>query len=232
MERLLAPRRYLVIVCGLALLTSFVYRTILAPHVLAVTVIPVGKGTAVLVRTPRGTTFLIDTGPDAGIVRALGTALPEWDRRIDAVALTSMTAETAGGAPEVLGRYVVGYLIRPAARGSRSVEAALAGAAGTAPDLRQVVATRGTRITLGDGVVADVLWPDRALPSTAPADGALALRISYGATSFLVEDDLSPRAAAWLATLDADLLQTDVAIASTTPVGTYVSDGVSVVAQD
>ena len=53
-----------------------IYRAIFAEHVLVVNVLEVGKGDAVLVQTPTRKTILIDTGPDASILRALGSALP------------------------------------------------------------------------------------------------------------------------------------------------------------
>ena len=67
----------------------------------------VGKGSALLVRTPHGKTVLINAGPDASILRALGTALPMWQRRLDAIILTSGSANLVGGLPAVMGRYHV-----------------------------------------------------------------------------------------------------------------------------
>lgn len=84
-----------------------VYQAILAPPTLGVTVLEVGKGNAVLVHTPNGKTILVDTGPDAGILRALGLALPMWQRNIDAVILTGMKASFVGGLPDVESRYRV-----------------------------------------------------------------------------------------------------------------------------
>jgi len=82
-----------------------VYRTVFAPRVLMVTVLEVGKGDATLIRTPNGKTVLIDTGPDASILRALGTALPPWQRSLNAVVLTSTKKSAIGGLPDVTNRY-------------------------------------------------------------------------------------------------------------------------------
>lgn len=84
-----------------------VYQAILAPRVLEVTVLGAGKGNAVLVHTPHGKTILIDAGPDASILRALGSALPMWQRNIDAVILTGTKTSFVGGLPEVENRYNV-----------------------------------------------------------------------------------------------------------------------------
>lgn len=88
-----------------------VYQAILAPRALEMTILEAGKNNAVLVRAPYGKTILIDTGPDAGILRALGTALPMWQRNIDAVILTGTKASFVGGLPEVKSRYRISELI-------------------------------------------------------------------------------------------------------------------------
>lgn len=83
----------------------FIYQSLFAQRVLEISVLEVGKGDATLVRTPNGKTLLIDTGPDASILRALGAALPFWQRRVDAVALTSDKAASVGGLQDVKNRY-------------------------------------------------------------------------------------------------------------------------------
>ena len=98
---------YLILLIILIVGNILVYRNILAPQLFIVSVLEVAKGHAVLVRTPSGATLLIDTGPDAGILRALGTILPPWKRNIDAVILTSTKMSFAGGLPEVESRYRV-----------------------------------------------------------------------------------------------------------------------------
>ena len=89
-----------------------IYRAIFAEHVLVVNVLEVGKGDAVLVQTPTRKTILIDTGPDASILRALGSALPMWQREIDTVILTSSAARSAGGLSAVQSRYHISKIIR------------------------------------------------------------------------------------------------------------------------
>ena len=143
-----------------------VYRMIFAPPVLIVSMLEVGKGHAALVRSPSGKTILIDTGPDASILRALGEALPPWQRRIDAVILTGTKTSLVGGLSEVENRYDVSTRMHFGDR----------------------VAPYGT-VLLFDNIRIEII-----APST--------LTISYGATSFR--------------------------ISSTTPVGSYISDGETV----
>ena len=93
---------------GLLVLNFFVFRTVFSPASLKVQVLSVGKGYAVLLQRPGGQTILIDTGPDASVLRALGEALPPWQRKIDEVILTSGAAAQGGGLSAVQSRYTVG----------------------------------------------------------------------------------------------------------------------------
>ena len=190
---------YVLFLCLLLAANIDIYKTVFAPRVLEVEVLPIGKGDAILARAPSGTTLLIDTGADASILRALGAALPEWQRHIDAVVLTSENAVSSGALPEVMQRYRIGTLLRSG--------------------------TRGERLALGSGAFADILWPPATPGAMSAADSIRVLRLSYGATAFLIQENLSPRAAAWLATLDADLPVSNVVISSTTPASVFSSNG-------
>ena len=129
---------YLLLFFGLIIGNIAVYQVIFAPRVLSMSVLEVGeKGNATLVRAPSGATILIDTGPDAGILRALGSALPMWQRDIDAVILTGTKTSFVGGLPEVKDRYRVSKLIYV---GDSSVP-------------------YGPRLTLADGASIDIISP-------------------------------------------------------------------------
>jgi len=99
--------RFLFFFAAILLVANFlIYRATLASRVLTVSVLEVGeKGNATLVRTPSGASILVDTGSDASILRALGTALPPWQRKIDVVVLTSAKASATGGLPDVMNHY-------------------------------------------------------------------------------------------------------------------------------
>jgi len=112
MPRVLPTSVYILLIFILIVMNVSVYRTILAPRVPEIQVLDVGeKGSAILVRSPSGATILIDTGSDASILRALGTALLPWQRRIDVVILTGTKKASVGGLPDVLRRYTVGQQI-------------------------------------------------------------------------------------------------------------------------
>ena len=115
MPRALPISLYLVVCIVLLVGNIKIYQEIFAPRVLEVSVLevgpPAGGGDAILVRTPNQKTLLIDTGPDASILRALGSTLPEWQRSIDVIALTSTKTSSVGGLPEVMNHYTVPTLL-------------------------------------------------------------------------------------------------------------------------
>lgn len=205
-----------------------VYREIFAPRELEVRVFTAGRGTVLLLQSPQGKTFLVDTGPDAQILRILGRTLPEWQRHIDAIILTSVTPLTTGGLAAVLSNYRVTTLVRPATQGTWSREVTVANIANTEPAMHQLIAQRGMRLMLGGGVYADVLWPPQEGTNIPTVSGNLVLQISYGVTSFLIEKSLPPRIGKWLSAHDKGLPAPDVIIASTTPTRVFFSDGKTV----
>lgn len=102
----LVPKYFYAILFSILLVANIcVYQTIFAPRVLQIFVLDVGKGNAVLVQTPNKKTILVDAGPDASILRAIGTSLPEWQKNIDAIILTGAKTSFTGGLPEVLQKY-------------------------------------------------------------------------------------------------------------------------------
>lgn len=191
---------YLILLVALVAGNVLLYRMVFASPVLSVKVLNVGeKSHATLVQSPGGKMVLIDTGRDASILRALGAALPMWQRRLDAVILTSASASAKGGLPDVENRYKISTVIRSA--------------------------YRGDRFALGDGTFIDVLWPPKT-PAPMNADNSrLVLLLSYGSTSILIQNDLPPRISRYLNTLDANLPSPTLTISSTTLANTFISDG-------
>ena len=110
------PKTFWLLTCTVLIAGNVtVYKTILPHHELKVTVMEVGSpekgGRAVLMQSPIGKTLLIDTGPDASILRALGESLPIWQKNIDAVILTSSAARSTGGLPAVQSRYRISKIV-------------------------------------------------------------------------------------------------------------------------
>lgn len=157
------------ILIGLLLANIYIYRTVFATPQLKVRVLAAGKGMVTLIQHPGSGTLLIDTGSDASILRALGSSLPMWQRRIDSLILTSTDTKSLGGLAVLTDRYQV-----------------------PAPIRFGTDVPYGTSLTFDTGTHITVIGPHT-------------FTVSYGATSLL--------------------------ISSTTPVGTYHSDGVVVIKQ-
>ncbi len=123
-------------------------------------VMAVGKGDAVLIRTPAGRQVLVDGGGDpTRTLDALGRFMPFWDRHLDGVILTAPTADRVTGLLPVLERYRVDYVVSAPMTGTTALlqpwQAYLSQRpAGTAGTL-----TQGEVWTLDAGVDILTLWP-------------------------------------------------------------------------
>lgn len=162
-----------------------------APRTLEVSYLDVGNGTAALVHAPSGAVILINGGPDASILRELGTSLPFWKRSIAAVISTSARAADRSGLTDVFVRYRITQFL--------SLTESEAGT----DEVERESLIEGQRFDIGGGVYGDVLYV---------SDEASVVRISYGATSFLFSGDISREARAELVARYAtrDLLKSDV----------------------
>lgn len=163
----------------------------------------VGQGDALLLRTPRGRTVLIDGGPDPTLLSAqLGRVLPFWERRLDLIIATHPDSDHLTGLIGALERYrVTAVLQSPAAREDALGEAwrqALA-----EEGLTPQVAVRGTRITIDKGVVLEVLHPPAGgAPYLAQSDNAqaIAVRVTFGRCAMLLTADVEAEVErVWLA---------------------------------
>ena len=172
----------------------------------------VGQGDATLIVTPNARSVLVDGGPDReAAARLVGGALPFWDRSVDAVVLTHPHDDHARGLVQVLERYDVEHIVHRdiqhdgAAYDEWRRLAAQEGAV-------EVEAVQGRRFTL-DGVLFEILWPPRELLSGTSSDlnnASVVLRVTYGATSFLLPADIHSEAEARLvetASVDSDVLK-------------------------
>lgn len=169
---------------------------------LHVSFLDVGQGDAVLIQTAQGHDILVDGGPDhAAVTRVLGRKMPFWDRRIDMLVLTHPHSDHLAGLIEVLRRYRVQRVLQPAAEYESPMYdewLRLVEEKGVAVS----TAREGLRITSGDGLIIEVLGPDRGLlQHRADADDlATVLRVRRGRVSFLLTADIGREAEAALAT--------------------------------
>jgi len=173
MRRELPISLYFLLVGVLIVGNIFLYTSLFTPAGLRISLLETAEeGGVVLLRTPNNGTVLINTGPDASILRALGTELPSWQRKIDAIVLTDASAATIGGLPSVLERYKTTTMIRPIKQGTRSSEAIISDS---------IAENSLQEFSMGDNVSLDLGHGIRI--STPSSEEIL---ISYGVTSLRI----------------------------------------------
>ena len=180
---------------------------------LSLTVLDVGQGDCLVLRSPSGRCRLIDAGGafDPGFDMGEAVVGPylwsEGLRRIDGLAVTHAHPDHVGGIPFLLRAFAMGEVWEGVAprrdRGYRALDDALA-AAGAA---RRSV-TRGLSQEW-DGVSLRVVWPDPAHPPpwTTRNDDSLVVEVRYGSVTFLLTGDIESGAESRLGGSHADLLK-------------------------
>lgn len=157
---------------------------------LRVSFLDVGQGDAVLIQAPNGNQLLYDAGPPSGAsLRALAREMPFFDHSIDVAVLSHPDQDHIGGFPEIFKRYDIGAVLEPGATSENGVYDATEMAI-VAEHAGRILARKGMSIELGDGVVADILYPDHDMAGSETNSASIVLRIRYGTTAFLLSGDL------------------------------------------
>lgn len=163
-----------------------------ARHELLVTFLDVGQGDAVLITAPNGNRLLYDSGPPTGaVLLALSKELSYFDRRIQFMIASHPDADHIGSFVDVLSRYTPAlYLDGHTPSSSEdfiALEKYLA-----AEHIERRTLTRGTHISLGSGVSADVLNPaqDSDKESLSANDASAVLLLHFGSSTVLLTGDL------------------------------------------
>lgn len=163
---------------------------------LAVSVLDIGQGDAILLETRDGQRLLVDGGPDPDLlVRRLDERIPTWDRHIDIALLTHPHEDHAGGLAGLSPRYRVDRLMETEMNSEGSGVLELRAAA-TRHGTRRMRLSAGDSFALGDARV-DVLWPPRdAIPDRILTDGraingtSIVLAVSVGRQRLLLTGDI------------------------------------------
>jgi len=175
-------------------------------------ILDVGQGECILVRTPDGRNILIDAGPDpASACVQLGKKLPFWDRQIDMLILTQLQSDHIAGSLELLKRYNIGSLGIPPYSGN----AVLPGDIIDTAKVKRIslnTLVYGKQLDTGSSVRLTVLNPP-SKPFKGTDDDAnnnsIVIRVSYGKVSFLLCSDIGMEVERYLADNRAGL-QSDV----------------------
>lgn len=150
----------------------------------------VGQGDAIFIEAPNGVQVLVDGGPDAATVRALGRTIPFYDRSIDMLVVTNPDKDHINGFIDVLERYRVSHVVEPGTKTNTETYKLFRDrvAAEAAPT---VIARQGTRFMLDPrrGAYLEVLFPDQDVSEWKTNDGSIVARLVYGGTSVLLAGD-------------------------------------------
>lgn len=177
----------------LLLLNAAVWAPALAPAPsMTLTMLDVGQGDALVIRTPRGHVLLVDAGPrtpedDAGRRVVVPFLRAQGINRVDALLLTHPDEDHIGGAETVLEREPVGRLLVSGIPGDSATYARVLEEA-RARGVPIVRLAHGQSLDFGDGVVGEVLNPSGAGEPTHN-NGSLVVRLRYGGTSALLTGD-------------------------------------------
>jgi competence protein ComEC len=169
----------------------------------------VGQGDAILVTLPDGRQMLIDGGDSATTLHwRLGQEMPFWDRTLELVVNTHPDADHLGGLPSLLDRYGVEQVLVTDVAGDSNlyqewetelIEAQLTPAVGQA----------GTRLDLGQGVVATILSPGPTLTGIEEANNrSIVMHLQYGQVSFLLTGDIEEP-------VEARLIRSEIPLSAT-----------------
>ena len=205
LSALLQPRWTLLLAATFALIAAISVGAVDTDERLKVTALNVGQGDSFLIQAPGPVIILIDGGPDPDtLVLELGQRLPPWHRSIDLVVLTHPDSDHLSGLTGLLERYEVGSVVQcgincvtPGNEPDYLAWEALLAKAGVAP----IEAQAGTRVTLGNNMVLQVLHPppQPLLGTDAHANNnSVVLRLVYGETSLLFTGDIEAFAESYL----------------------------------
>lgn len=169
----------------------------------------VGQGDAIFITAPNGNQILIDGGPNKQVLRELSKAMPFYDRTIDMVVESHPDSDHIGGLVDVLKNYEVGTIMESGNESNTAVYKELKNLV-AGKNIKNILARRGTKINLDDGVYIDILFPDRDVSGMDTNDASIIAKLVYGGKSFLFTGDAPQKMEKYLVFLDGKNLDADV----------------------
>lgn len=183
--------------------------TVPTPRGFSVSFLDVGQGDAIFIQN-NNVQLLVDGGPDASVLRELGTVMPVWDRTIDAVLETHPDKDHIGGLIDVFDRYDIGTFLEPGISHDSNAVESLKRAVKNETGVTHVLARSGMRLILGRNAYADALYPDKDVSNVETNSGSVILHVVYGDTSFMLTGDSPSEIEKYLVSIDGDALHSDV----------------------
>lgn len=182
----------------------------------------IGQGDATLLKFPTGQTMLVDCGPDANILAALGRNLAWSTRTLDYLVITHPHADHYGGCLDVLARFKVGHILltgfkeKPNSLLNNWHEAIKQEQIADGAVVETIQAPR--QILLGSTTL-NFLYPDHdlALDPYIPGekaidtnDSSIVFKVSYGTQDILLTGDMEAPLEHYLVTKDAKILSAEI----------------------
>jgi competence protein ComEC len=152
----------------------------------------VGQGDALFIESPSGTQVLFDGGPPRKILGPLSKLMSPFDRSIDAIIITNPDTDHIGGFIDVLKKYKVGVLLQSGTVNDTKTFQNLKNEI-KRKNIPDIVAHRGMRLDLGDGVFIEILFPDRDVVDWSTNDGSIVARLTYGETEIMLTGDATTK---------------------------------------
>src|SRR3989344_5084546 len=129
--------------------------------VLTVAFLNVGQGDAIYIEAPNGNQMLVDGGPPSGaVLRELGRVMPFWDRSLDVVLATHPDQDHVGGLPAAISRMHISSVVTTENTSATGAYSAFEKAISEKQPIH-ILARTGERIILDNGIVLEILFPDR-----------------------------------------------------------------------
>lgn len=127
----------------------------------------VGQGDSIFIKTPKGSTVLIDGGPDDQVLKNLSWDLGFFNRTIDVMILTHPHADHVTGLTDVLKRFNVRRIIFDSPGESLTFKAFVRETERQKKAGAEVYTVKsGDRVKLGETSL-DILWPEVVESSTS-----------------------------------------------------------------
>lgn len=154
--------------------------------ILQVAFLDVGQGDAILITAPNRNQILIDGGPNKKVIRALGQAMPFFDRSIDLIIATHPDLDHIGGLPDTLDRFEVFAYLAPAAVSEsaayKTLQAKIA-----LEEAQKIRAENGTKVTLDKSTVLEIFSAGSEKDEGNAA--SIVAKLTYGDIDFLLTGD-------------------------------------------
>jgi competence protein ComEC len=164
----------------------------------------VGQGDAIFIQAPNGNQVLLDAGPNKKVLSELSKVMPFYDHSIDLAVESHPDNDHIAGFIDAFKRYDIGAIMESGVEVDTPVYQELEK---TIKDknIQKILAKRGMRINLGDGIYIDILLPVINNPNFSPHDGMVVLKLNYDKNSFLLTGDMETKIENYLISIDNNL---------------------------